>query len=514
MVNHIHFLAHHSEMNNEPRSTITRLRKKLRKARLEYATDSIRISYGSDRRNNIFLSVRDCRLCHDFSASDNVNQVVSAIGQGDGQGSILDLHTGDSGVGQKVDHETMSVFLRRYGVPTNKIIELMIQRETCNCFGSTETYLVSMTCRVCGKRSMIKCGCCEQAFCFSKACHYAAWHENVHQDIFVSPRGSQQNDLNLHVDRDMVPNQNRTIYREVSRLYTPRRPVQLEPITRAYGSYAESHIYLSVRDSRLMHNSSASDAVNKVVSNLGLGNGSGTFLDLYTGDCGVGRRVDRETMRTFLRRYGVPRVKIVRLLQNLETSKCPVSSPLLSLDKKCFYCGKEAFIECRICTCAFYCNRICRAADWRVHCQFCGIIRPPSSQAADPGVFAVLLHEDGRLPAFVHLPLNAYDESSKYQNRGNPMTYWGSIRSDRFPSEKCRTMNAGYHILYKRDFLVDGISRPNKTVANLLPESSVTHWRGHLLIVKASKERNPTYLDMTIEDIPHSVWFLKEYAAS
>lgn len=93
--------------------------------RYEIPGDPIRVVYGLDDLTGVFLSVYDKRLEYDPSESRRVNAVTEAFGVQDGGGSYFDLHTGRAGVGIRVDDETMATYLRRYGVPEDKIVALL-----------------------------------------------------------------------------------------------------------------------------------------------------------------------------------------------------------------------------------------------------------------------------------------------------------------------------------------------------------------------------------------------------
>ena len=81
----------------------------------------ISVAYGVDQFSGVFLLVCDKRLKYDPKASDEVNAVTNSIGIGDGGGSYFDLHTGARGFGSKVNDQTMLSYLRRFGVPEDRI---------------------------------------------------------------------------------------------------------------------------------------------------------------------------------------------------------------------------------------------------------------------------------------------------------------------------------------------------------------------------------------------------------
>ncbi|KAK0463030.1 uncharacterized protein EV420DRAFT_1151037 [Desarmillaria tabescens] len=79
----------------------------------------IEIAYGTDRATGYFLAVVDKRLMWKTSA-DAANEVAKKIDAG-GNGSYLDLHTGESGFGFRVSKEVIAEFMQRYGVPEEKL---------------------------------------------------------------------------------------------------------------------------------------------------------------------------------------------------------------------------------------------------------------------------------------------------------------------------------------------------------------------------------------------------------
>lgn len=94
--------------------------------KFEIKDGSITVTYGRYHITGVFLSVCDSRLMWTRGASDKVNAVAEKVGSGDGGGSYFDLHTGEIGFGHKADYSTIATFLRRYGVPENRLRELRL----------------------------------------------------------------------------------------------------------------------------------------------------------------------------------------------------------------------------------------------------------------------------------------------------------------------------------------------------------------------------------------------------
>jgi hypothetical protein len=75
-----------------------------------------------------------------------------------------------------------------------------------------------------------------------------------------------------------------------------------------------------------------------------------------------------------------------------------------------------------------------------------------------------------------------------------------------------------FHLLFKEDFLVDKVSTENlsiqRTMNSMIPLFGNVHWRNNVLIVKAGKETDPKYEDLTVSDIPDAVDFLIKYTVT
>ena len=111
--------------------------------------DPIHIAYGSDGITGVFLSVCDKHLKFDPSATDAVNAVTENMGGGGG--SYLDPHTGISGFGTRVDDETMTTYLRRFGVPEVQIAKLPLKQKKIQS---------AVRCTACASASNLRCSRC------------------------------------------------------------------------------------------------------------------------------------------------------------------------------------------------------------------------------------------------------------------------------------------------------------------------------------------------------------------
>jgi len=133
--------------------------------RFETPGDPIRVAYGCDDVTGVFLSVMDKRLKFDSGATEAVNRVTEAIGTHDGGGSCFDLHRGQRGFGVKVDDATMATYLRRFGVPEEKIAGLPLKNAR-NC---TLKY-----CLACSGGPQ-RCSRCSLVTYCSRACQQNDW---------------------------------------------------------------------------------------------------------------------------------------------------------------------------------------------------------------------------------------------------------------------------------------------------------------------------------------------------
>ncbi|KXN83826.1 hypothetical protein AN958_11111 [Leucoagaricus sp. SymC.cos] len=85
----------------------------------------------------------------------------------------------------------------------------------------------------------------------------------------------------------------------------------------AYGCDDVLGCFLSVQDSRLMWKKGESKDVNDIAQELGIGDGGGWYFNLTTG-LGIGKRVSRETMAVFMKRFGIPQNHVNAVRQGAE----------------------------------------------------------------------------------------------------------------------------------------------------------------------------------------------------
>ena len=311
-----------------------------------------------------------------------------------------------------------------------------------------------------------------------------------------------------------------------------------DPISVAYGYDGMTDVFLSVFDKRLAYNSDSTDKVNAVTESIGNGDGGGSYFDLHTGSYGFGKKVDDNTMATFLKRYGVSVDKISELPLNITDVNWSNIEPGTSTSavgswKVCTNCRVKSGSckDCSVCSIVPYCTKECQRKDWRIHKHFCGLhVQLPLShnEGAAEAVKAFLLPESSETPMFVNLPLvrvegdedDITSTSYKELNCHEFITdVTGEIRSDMFTDMSIRSLPQAYNVIYKMDFLDDG-SKKNLCILNLFKkyekktgsvvEPKDPYWRNNILVVKAKPGGTETnsYQDMSIADATEVVKFL------
>lgn len=145
----------------------------------------------------------------------------------------------------------------------------------------------------------------------------------------------------------------------------PRYTIEQGPITVNYGIDQANGVFLSVSDSRLVHNTSASEAVNAITEKIGIKDGGGSYFDLHTGKNGFGLRVNNKTMATYLRRYGVEDETFLALLE----------SPLKGTKNLCAVCQIPATMKCSSCASISYCSKDCQKQHWKLHKVHCPLLK-------------------------------------------------------------------------------------------------------------------------------------------
>ena len=145
--------------------------------RYEIKGDPISIAYGDSESSGVFLSVYDQRLRYDGNSTSNVNAVTEKIGVHDGGGSYFDLHTGAYGFGIRVDDETMTTYLKRFGV-TDDCISALPLKSSFNPHTQLQHHKVGSKrlCNSCRNESKCKdCANCSGVPYCSKSCQKLDW---------------------------------------------------------------------------------------------------------------------------------------------------------------------------------------------------------------------------------------------------------------------------------------------------------------------------------------------------
>ena len=97
---------------------------------IEKAPIMITYGYNKDDDKGIFLTVSDQRLACDATALEEVNRVLQRF-DNTKSGAYLKLYTGtasDSGI--KVSVDTITTYMRRYGVPREHINDIVKENST------------------------------------------------------------------------------------------------------------------------------------------------------------------------------------------------------------------------------------------------------------------------------------------------------------------------------------------------------------------------------------------------
>ena len=318
----------------------------------------------------------------------------------------------------------------------------------------------------------------------------------------------------------------------------------------AYGVADPSGVFLSVYDKRLKYDPKHSVQVNAVTEGIEAG-GNGCYLDLRTGPHGFGQRVDDDTMATYLRRYGASEEQIALLPLHLKENI------------PCNACGKLTIKKCSRCKEINYCSKECQRDTWIVHRVFCGIetLSYPS-QSVGSTITVLLLPENNKTPKLAKLTIKGSEASplppqvveipsdaSSITDSGvarfddavddvdmssvvSPRAVLddseldfsryiegrkGVFRSEFYPGADSN-LSCAYHLIYKDDFLEDGTSTENSSLANIVRvvtkwiykdhvttnsgEITPIHFRGTLLVLKREKSRGASkYLDIGPKDM-------------
>lgn len=340
----------------------------------------------------------------------------------------------------------------------------------------------------------------------------------------------------------------------------PRFTIDGSPIHIVYGVNEEfiCGIFLSVYDTRLEWDENATDQVNDVAKSVGICDGAGSYFNLHTGLNGFGKKVTRETIRTYLLRYGVTNKRIDDLFnwtcgkpigltctvcykENTKvcakchqfyycSKECQVgdwsdhkmicnnsSSPVgntLSLvcspvEEKCSVCLKKTKNKCSKCNQTYYCSKECLKKEWLIHKLVCDALPfPKKINEPNKNVYAFYLSENSEKVELVQVEIKRkYDEDDYFEVAelnsflGNDTR--GLSYMSRNPYNKSRIMKDTLLICYRDNFFNDG-SKINKVVQKMTNGLNPHDWRGSVVIMKTlgtNLQSNSSYLDIELKDM-------------
>lgn len=322
----------------------------------------------------------------------------------------------------------------------------------------------------------------------------------------------------------------------------PRYEIKGDPISIAYGyddvlvDFLE--VFLSVFDSRLEWKKNASAQVNSVSESLTCGmDGSGCYFGLTTSPIGLGLKVNKDTIRVYLKRFGVPEHHIKSILKGEPIIDTPEAYGLekvsASLDIKeqqtestsksfCVHCkvnnGSKKCSRCRV---ACYCGRDCQLKDWPVHKFFCGSLPFPRPlvKTSEKTVRAVYLPELTGDPVLINLPItNKYDEDEDVSFEsadledflGKDYGYgrnWMPIN----PLKPSRVIADTIEFRWRENFGSDG-SKLNESIQKITQNCSFFNWKGPMVVTRyRGKGAEGDYLDLEICDFLDIVDYFKWY---
>ena len=166
-----------------------------------------------------------------------------------------------------------------------------------------------------------------------------------------------------------------------------------------YGANDSSGIFLSVIDSNLAHDTEADDHVNAAIAGLGITSKAGSYLNLYTGEQGIGLKVTQKTMIVFLKRYGAAEDQIQTLVDANKSTE--------PAQYKCLVCQRLTSKSCPSCKTVYYCHFDCQVSDWAVQQAFCKLLPLlPAPKDSFKRVRGVLFPENSTLPQIIYIPID------------------------------------------------------------------------------------------------------------
>ena len=287
-----------------------------------------------------------------------------------------------------------------------------------------------------------------------------------------------------------------------------------------YGTNESSGIFLSVVDKNLEWREGESEEVNKIAMDVNGNDGDGSYFDIHTGENGYGRKVSKETMITYLKRYGIPESHIQGLLTNtrIDLIEAQEMNKVL-IENKCFSCENRTTKTCAKCHSAYYCRKDCQVKDWGIHKYICNFSLFPTKTKKD-SVYGMLFPVKGEKPLMVEVPLESkmlegepfvVTKSSSFLGTkiiGHSYIFENSLKPG-------KVLKDTLIVEYRDNFLNDN-SKPNETI-EIVSKNRMNHnWKGPLLVTKVRGQDlfgNLDYCDIDLRDFVDIIDFFLTYPA-
>jgi hypothetical protein len=348
----------------------------------------------------------------------------------------------------------------------------------------------------------------------------------------------------------------------------PRFETEGDPICIAYGvdEQISCGVFLSVYDRRLEWQENASKEVNHIAESIGVGDGGGSYFDLHTGQRGFGAKVSCDTMRVYLKRYGVESKRIEELFKwkygKMIDSTCSVCYK--EDTKKCgkcgkfFYCGKECQIKdwpqhklicnsinkpiedlvstkkaqakCVVCfkltnlscsKCGLnFCGKSCQDQEWSKHKHFCDSLPVSIKNSNNESVWAFLFPENSEKVIQIQVPIIIEYFEEELLSLPQLNEFIGSCGASSYmprnPYNKDRLISDMLLIHYRDTFLIDG-SKSNLCIKVLTQGRNPHDWRGPVVVMKAKGTNiyeSNDYIDIKVEDFLNIVDYFLWYGSN
>lgn len=281
------------------------------------------------------------------------------------------------------------------------------------------------------------------------------------------------------------------------------------PVIVTYGSDnavtdSDGHgsLFLYAADRRLEHLDDDKDITRdakKVIDSFV--HGEGVYLSLGCGPMVLQTRVDRATMKFFMKRYGVPDIH----LKEFGLTGDDFVSPIWH----CYECPSGK-LKCSRCKSMFYCSQQCQKSSWKRHKQFCHLGAWPAKPLEGDHIRVIKLPVDAEQPVLMNVPV----VNRKPVFKDKLIT---RIRSHMYDHKEVgderrfQTMSFSICLHFKDTFLIDG-SQENKCIAHLLRASCGVYatermyFRGDVYMTKV--DFHDVFLDIGFQDVDVGLDFL------